>query len=120
MIIIFIHRGLRPDNELQKIICERIERLAKRLHIEVAEVTLERNGQSDPTFTARLHLATAGEDYCAESRDRTMIGAIDKVLAKLSIQIHPSSDDLLPGGSVTRAAKSTASSWNQLLFFAAA
>ena len=110
MIIIFIHRGLRPDNELQKIICERIERLAKRLLIEVAEVTLELARPGGPPFTARLHLATAGEDYCAESRDRTKIGAIDQVLAKLSSQIHQSSRDLLPGSAVTRASKATASS----------
>lgn len=119
MIIIFIHRGLQADKELQEIACERIDRLAKLLHIEVAEVTLERSGPVGSLFTARIHLATAGQDYCAESRDRTEIGAIDQVLAKLTSQFHQSSRDLLPGRSILRAAKATASSWNQSLLFTA-
>ena len=119
MIIIFIQRGLRADKELQEIVCERIERLAKLLPIEVAEVTLERSGPGGSLFTARIHLATAGQDYCAESRDHTKVGSIDQVLAKLSNQFHQSSRDLLPGRSILRAAKATASSWNQSLLFAA-
>lgn len=119
MIIIFIHRGLRPDKEWQEIVCERIERLAKLLPIEVAEVTLERSGPVGSLFTARIHLATAGHDYSAESRDHTKVGAIDQVLAKLTSHFHQSSRGLAPGRSILRAAKATASSWNQSLLFAA-
>lgn len=88
MIIIFIHRWLRPDKELQEIICERIKRLAKLLHIEVAEVTLERNGPSGPPFTARILLAVAGPDLYAEERNHTPEATIHKVLDKLARQIE--------------------------------
>jgi hypothetical protein len=115
MIIIFIHRGLRPDNELREIVCERIERLPKLLHIEVAEFTLERSGPGGSLFTARIHLATAGKDYCAESRGRTKTGAIEEVLANLAIQFHQSSHDLSPGRSILRGVKVKASSRNQSL-----
>lgn len=119
MIIIFIHRGLRADKESQEIVCERIDRLAKLLPIEVAEVTLERSGPVGSLFTARIHLATAGQDYSAESRDHTKVGAIDQVLAKLTSHFHQSNRSLSPGRSSLRAAKATASSWNQSLLFAA-
>ncbi len=119
MIIIFIHRGLRPDSELEEHACERLERLAELMPIEVAEFTLERSGPDGSLFTARIHLATAGHDYSAESRDQTKVGAIEQVMAKLSIQFHQSSRGLAPGRSNPRAAKATASSWNQSLLFAA-
>ena len=119
MIIIFIHRGLRPDSELEEHACERLERLAELMPIEVAEFTLERSGPGGALFTARIHLATAGHDYSAESQDHTKVEAIDQVLAKLSIQFHQSSRDLSSGRSNPRAAKATASSWNQSLLFAA-
>ena len=121
MIIIFIHRGLRPDKELQEIVCERIEQLAKQLCIEVAEVTLERSGPSGSRFTARLHLGTAGQDYSAESLDHTKVGAIDQVLANLSSQFLRSSRDSLHGKSISipRSVKAIASSWNQSLLMTA-
>lgn len=119
MIIIFIHRGLRANKELPEIVCERIERLAKLLPIEVAEVTLGRGVPGGSLFTARIHLATAGQGCCAESRDRTEVGAIDQVLVKLSNQLLKSSRNLLPGRSIPLAAKATASPWNQSLLFTA-
>ena len=115
MIIIFIHRGLRADKELQEIVCEKIERLPNLLHIEVAEFTLERSGPGGSLFTARIHLATAVKDYCAESRGRTKIGAIDQMLAKLASQFQQSSRNSSPGTSILRAAKVKASSRNQSL-----
>lgn len=119
MIIIFIHRWLRPDRELQAAVCQKLEELSPMLRAEVVEVALERTGAERQPFTARLYLAAMGQDYSLESRASTKSAAINQVLAKLAGRILQTRRDAFPSNSDASAASAAGSSGNAPLLFAA-
>ena len=81
------HHHLRSTAELDSLIEERIIALQPRLHIEEANVRLERRHEESPPFSVRVHLVTPGPDVVAQSCDYTLHAAIGKVMAELENHI---------------------------------
>ena len=87
MKLIVRHYGIRSANSFDALIEQRIHGLEDRLHIDEADVCLERRREMSPAFRVYVHLATPGPNLMAQSQDHTMRAAIDKVIAELDRQI---------------------------------
>lgn len=88
MKFILNHRWLRPDERLTALVKQKISRLSALVRIEAAEITLARNMDSLPPFSAKVRLAVPGPDLYSEGNDYTPEAAIHKVLVKLTRQIR--------------------------------
>lgn len=104
------HRFLQPDATLDTSIRQKLSKLGTLIRIEAAEVTLERNAEASPAFSAKVHLVIPGPDLVAEEKDHTPLATLNKVIAKLSRQIRHRKDKL---ASRRRGPTDDSKAWNR-------
>jgi ribosomal subunit interface protein len=103
------HRFLRPDKTLTAQIRQKLSKLESLVKIEAAEVTLERNNESSPPFSAKVLLVIPGPDLHAEEKDHTPAATLNKVLDKLARQIRHRKQK-----SIAKRRTEEARPWNRL------
>jgi ribosomal subunit interface protein len=81
------HIHIRSTDAIDALIEDRILALQPRLQIDEANVRLEHQRESSPSFRVHVHLVTPGPDLLAEGRDHTIRAAIEKVVADLDQKI---------------------------------
>lgn len=89
------HRWLPPDTNLSELVQQKFSKLAQLVRIEEAKVTVEKNPDNSPPFSAKVHLIIPGPDLHAEEKGHTPQASIQKVLAKLARQIRHRHQKLL-------------------------
>lgn len=104
------HRFLQPDATLDSSVRQKLSKLGTLVRIEAADVTLERNPEASPAFSAKVHLVIPGPDLVAEEKDHTPLATLNKVIAKLARQIRHRKQKL---ASRRRGPSEESRSWNR-------